>query len=197
MLAFIRDGDTVIVDSMDRLARNLDARGGRRRLTAGKCFSWSLGIFVYTLALMAKTNTEARKTSQSAGRTKTPARKTSAARSTVTKAAARKVPAARMAATPRAAARKTPPRAVRVPDRLWEQAKEAAEQRGENVSQVIKRALLRYVRDTERRQAALERFDRVRGSIPPGQRLPEDEALRLAGEEKAAMRAERDQAQAG
>jgi hypothetical protein len=95
------------------------------------------------------------------------------------------------------AAGKTPQRAVRVPDGLWEQAKEAAEQRGENVTQVIKRALVRYIRDTERRQTALERFDRVREKIPPEQRLAEDEALRVAGEEKAAMRAERDRAQAG
>jgi hypothetical protein len=86
---------------------------------------------------------------------------------------------------------KTPQRAVRVPDWLWQQAKEAAEQRGENVTQVIKRALVRYVRDAERRQAALERFDRLRAKIPPEERLSEEEALRLAGEEKATMRAER------
>jgi hypothetical protein len=80
---------------------------------------------------------------------------------------------------------------VRVPNNLWEQAKQAAEQRGENVTRVINRALLRYVRDTEKRQAALERFERIRANIPPEQRLPEDEALRIAAEEKAAMRAKR------
>lgn len=36
MLAFVRDGDTVLVHSMDRLARNLDdLRATVRRLTAG------------------------------------------------------------------------------------------------------------------------------------------------------------------
>lgn len=35
-------------------------------------------------------------------------------------------------------------------------------------------------------------FDRIRAKISPEQRLSEDEALRIAGEEKVAMRAERD-----
>jgi hypothetical protein len=124
---------------------------------------------------MAKTATG--KTSQRAGRV---VRKVSAARSVTT----------------RRLAGKTPQRAVRVPDQLWHQAKEAAEQRGENVTQVIKRALVRYIRETARRQAASERFDSIRAKIPPEQRLSEEEALRLAGEEKAAMRAERDRAEA-
>jgi len=41
---------------------------------------------------------------------------------------------------------KTPARAVRVEDGLWQAAQQAAEQRGETVSDVIRRALLRYVR---------------------------------------------------
>lgn len=90
---------------------------------------------------------------------------------------------------------KTPQRAVRVPDPLWEQAKQAADQRGENVTRVINRALLRYVRDTERRQAAMEEFDRGRASLGPDAPT-EDEALRIAAEEKAAMRAGHDRAQA-
>jgi hypothetical protein len=37
-------------------------------------------------------------------------------------------------------------RAVRVPDPLWSAAKTKAEERGESVSEVIRRALERYVK---------------------------------------------------
>ena len=126
------------------------------------------------------------------GMAKSTARKTPQRRAgRVTKTAARGASAVRAVLARTATAGKTPQRAVRVPNNLWEQAKQAAEQRGENVTRVINRALLRYVRDTEKRQAALERFERIRANIPPEQRLPEDEALRIAAEEKAAMRAKR------
>jgi hypothetical protein len=39
-----------------------------------------------------------------------------------------------------------PPRSVRVPDPLWSAAKDRAAERGETVSDVILRALKRYVR---------------------------------------------------
>jgi hypothetical protein len=39
-----------------------------------------------------------------------------------------------------------PPRSVRVPDPLWAAAKDRAAERGETVSDVILRALKRYVR---------------------------------------------------
>jgi len=39
-----------------------------------------------------------------------------------------------------------PARAVRVDDALWTAAKERAEAKGETVSDVIRRALVRYVR---------------------------------------------------
>ena len=43
----------------------------------------------------------------------------------------------------------TPHRSVRVPDELWQDAKRAAADRGETVTDVILRALERYVRDWE------------------------------------------------
>lgn len=42
---------------------------------------------------------------------------------------------------------KTPRRTVRVEDELWQAAKRAASDRGESVTDVIIRALKRYVRD--------------------------------------------------
>jgi hypothetical protein len=41
---------------------------------------------------------------------------------------------------------KTPTRSVRVGDPLWDAAKAAAEQRGETVTDVLTRALERYVK---------------------------------------------------
>ena len=41
---------------------------------------------------------------------------------------------------------KTRLRAVRIDDGLWQQARERAAERGESVSQVIRRALEQYVR---------------------------------------------------
>lgn len=40
----------------------------------------------------------------------------------------------------------TPLRAVRIPDKLWQDAQASAERQGETVSDVIRRALARYVR---------------------------------------------------
>ncbi len=40
----------------------------------------------------------------------------------------------------------TPRRTIRVPDALWDAAAAKAEERGEDVSTVIRRALERYVR---------------------------------------------------
>ena len=40
---------------------------------------------------------------------------------------------------------KTPQRTVRIPTDLWEAAKAKAAERGENLSDVIRRALVRYV----------------------------------------------------
>ncbi|MDT4997448.1 MAG: hypothetical protein QOD45_1516 [Pseudonocardiales bacterium] len=45
---------------------------------------------------------------------------------------------------------KTPQRTVRIPDEVWEAAKAAAERRGEFISDVIRRALIRYVKRAER-----------------------------------------------
>lgn len=41
---------------------------------------------------------------------------------------------------------KTPARSVRVPDALWQAAKERADVKGETVTDVLLRALQRYVR---------------------------------------------------
>jgi hypothetical protein len=41
----------------------------------------------------------------------------------------------------------TPNRTIRVPDDLWQAAKRKAADRGETVTAVIIRALIRYVRD--------------------------------------------------
>ena len=38
----------------------------------------------------------------------------------------------------------TPPRSVRVPDEVWQRAKEEAERRGETVSDAVVRFLRRY-----------------------------------------------------
>lgn len=42
---------------------------------------------------------------------------------------------------------KTPRRSVRIPDEVWQAAKEKAKRRGETVTDVILRALKRYIRD--------------------------------------------------
>lgn len=42
------------------------------------------------------------------------------------------------------------PRAIRVPDDLWQAALAAADKRGETVSDVVRRALQRYVRSIDR-----------------------------------------------
>ncbi len=42
---------------------------------------------------------------------------------------------------------KTPKRSVRVPDELWQAVKVKAKQRGETITDVIVRALKRYLRD--------------------------------------------------
>lgn len=41
---------------------------------------------------------------------------------------------------------KTPHRTIRVPDDLWKAAQDKAEAKGESVSDVIRRALQRYIR---------------------------------------------------
>lgn len=41
---------------------------------------------------------------------------------------------------------KTPQRTVRVPDDVWSAAKAKADERGENLSEVIRKALQRYAR---------------------------------------------------
>jgi len=41
----------------------------------------------------------------------------------------------------------TPNRVVRIPDELWHPAKERAAERGENITEVIRRALARYVEE--------------------------------------------------
>lgn len=38
----------------------------------------------------------------------------------------------------------TPPRSIRVPDAVWQAAKDAAEQRGETVTDAVVRFLTRY-----------------------------------------------------
>lgn len=43
----------------------------------------------------------------------------------------------------------TPLRAVRVPDKVWAAAQAKAKERGESVSDVIRRALERYARRTQ------------------------------------------------
>lgn len=40
----------------------------------------------------------------------------------------------------------TTPRAIRIPDNLWAAALEKAQERGESVSDVVRRALERYVK---------------------------------------------------
>ena len=45
-----------------------------------------------------------------------------------------------------------PGRTIRVEDNLWRAAHSAAKWRGDTVSAVIRRALLQYVRATERKQ---------------------------------------------
>jgi antitoxin component of RelBE/YafQ-DinJ toxin-antitoxin module len=42
------------------------------------------------------------------------------------------------------------PRAIRIPDDLWQAALAAADKRGETVSEVVRRALQRYVRSIDR-----------------------------------------------
>lgn len=41
---------------------------------------------------------------------------------------------------------KFPARTVRVPDELWQAARAKADERGDNVSQVVREALRRYVK---------------------------------------------------
>lgn len=41
---------------------------------------------------------------------------------------------------------KTPQRTVRIPDKTWDAAKAAAERKGDNLSEVIRQSLERYVR---------------------------------------------------
>lgn len=45
---------------------------------------------------------------------------------------------------------KTPKRTIRVPDELWQAAKDAASDNAETVTDVILRALVRYVRENAR-----------------------------------------------
>lgn len=40
---------------------------------------------------------------------------------------------------------KTPQRTVRIPDDVWEAAKSRAAERGDSLSEIIRRALVRYV----------------------------------------------------
>ncbi|HET7689584.1 MAG TPA: hypothetical protein VFK41_04340 [Nocardioidaceae bacterium] len=42
---------------------------------------------------------------------------------------------------------KTPNRTIRVPDEVWEAARRVAADKGETITEVIVRALKRYVRD--------------------------------------------------
>lgn len=53
--------------------------------------------------------------------------------------------------TPRPATGKTPIRGIRVPEGLWRAAQAKAKQRGETLTEVIMRALHRYVREPDRR----------------------------------------------
>lgn len=41
---------------------------------------------------------------------------------------------------------KTPHRTIRVPDELWDAAKQKADERGDNLSEVIRSGLERYVK---------------------------------------------------
>lgn len=41
------------------------------------------------------------------------------------------------------------PRQIRVPEKLWESAKAAADRNDENVSDVIRRALAQYVKENQ------------------------------------------------
>jgi antitoxin component of RelBE/YafQ-DinJ toxin-antitoxin module len=41
---------------------------------------------------------------------------------------------------------RTPPRSIRVPDDLWRAAMAVADERGESITDVLRRALERYVR---------------------------------------------------
>lgn len=43
----------------------------------------------------------------------------------------------------------TPLRAIRIPDAIWRLAKERATENDENVTNVIRRALIEYVRESE------------------------------------------------
>lgn len=46
---------------------------------------------------------------------------------------------------PRKTGQKRPIRAIRIEDRLWQAAQNEAARRGETVSEVVRRALIRYV----------------------------------------------------
>lgn len=48
---------------------------------------------------------------------------------------------------------KTPRRTVRIPDKTWDAAKAAAERRGDNLSEVIRKSLERYVKRNASRNA--------------------------------------------
>ena len=56
--------------------------------------------------------------------------------------------------TPRPATGKTPVRGIRVPDPLWHRAQARAAERGETLTEVVLRALHRYLRDTEPKGAS-------------------------------------------
>lgn len=43
----------------------------------------------------------------------------------------------------------TPIRNVRVPDEIWDPAKEKAKERGDNLSEIIRKALIEYNEQTE------------------------------------------------
>lgn len=47
---------------------------------------------------------------------------------------------------PNAPRKDNPARTIRVPDPLWEQAKQRADERGETVSEAVRRFLARYAR---------------------------------------------------
>lgn len=49
---------------------------------------------------------------------------------------------------------RTPARSVRVPDALWHAAQARAAENGETVSDVLVRALVRYVRPSHRKEAS-------------------------------------------
>lgn len=46
----------------------------------------------------------------------------------------------------------TPARSIRVPDALWEAAQAAAEENGESVSDVVRKALEAYVKKNQRKR---------------------------------------------